>query len=144
MATRREPRDDAEELMSAVRILVRRLRARATDGELSMRSQAILRRLDTNGPTTSGELARAEAVSPQAMGTTIAPLEAQGLLSRSTDPADGRRIVLTLTDAGRQVLRDRRNSRTEAVATAMAALTDDERARLTEAAPLIARVAQNL
>jgi len=144
MVGRREPREDAEELMSAVRILVRRLRARAADGELPMRSQAILRRLDNEGPTTSGELARTEAVSPQAMGAAIAPLEAQGLLSRSTDPADGRRIVLTLTDAGRQTLRDRRSSRTEAVAAAMAEFSDDERTRLTEAAELITRLAQNL
>jgi DNA-binding MarR family transcriptional regulator len=144
MTVRREPRDDAEELMSAVRILVRRLRARAADGELPMRSQAILRILDNDGPTTSGELARAEAVSPQAMGATIASLETQGLLSRSTDPADGRRVVLTLTDSGRQALRDRRNSRTDAVAAAMTEFTDDERRRLTAAAGLIARLAQNL
>ena len=53
------------------------------------------------------------------MGATIAALETRGLVERTADPDDGRRVVLSVTDAGREVLRDRRNARTEQLARAL-------------------------
>jgi DNA-binding MarR family transcriptional regulator len=44
-------------------------------------------------------LARAEGVRPQSMGAVVCVLEAAGLVSGAPDPSDGRKTVLSLTDA---------------------------------------------
>ena len=75
----------------------------------------------------------------------LGALEARGLIERRGDPADGRRIVLSVTDAGLRVLRNRRSARTEQLARALSAgFTRAERRQLMAAAPLIERLAQNL
>jgi len=53
------------------------------------------------GPTTATALAKQEQISPQSMGETLAILEQRGLIARVPDPDDGRRVILSLTDAGR-------------------------------------------
>ncbi|MBO0848804.1 MAG: MarR family transcriptional regulator, partial [Pseudonocardia sp.] len=61
------------------------------------------------------------------------------------DPGDGRRIVLSVTDEGRRILRDRRSARTEQIAKALSAeFSADELAQLKDAAPLIERLAQRI
>jgi DNA-binding MarR family transcriptional regulator len=47
-------------------------------------------------------LALAEGVRPQSMGATVATLEAAGFVSGAPDPTDGRKVVLSLTDAARK------------------------------------------
>jgi DNA-binding MarR family transcriptional regulator len=77
------------------------------------------------------------------MGATLGALEARGLVDRQPDPQDGRRAVISLTDAGRQVLRNRRNESTERLARALAAgFTQAELQQLMAVAPLIERLAQ--
>ena len=116
-------RPDVHEVAAALRVsiglLVRRLRQVPAAGELTMPETSALARLDRGGPATSGALAKQEQISPQSMGATLAALEARGLVERGPDPDDGRRVVLTITDAGRQVLRDKRNARTEQLARAL-------------------------
>lgn len=51
----------------------------------------------------AGELAREFDVADPTVSDAIAALRRKGLVSRSADPADRRRQVLLLTDAGRQV-----------------------------------------
>ncbi len=65
------------------------------------------------------------------MGVTVASLLDQGLIERSRDPEDGRRIVLSITEAGQRTVRDRRGARTEAVAAALRdGFSDDELGQL--------------
>jgi DNA-binding MarR family transcriptional regulator len=45
------------------------------------------------------------------MGATLGGLESHGLIARHADPDDGRRILLSLTEAGRRALRNRRSHR---------------------------------
>ena len=79
------------------------------------------------------------------MGATIAALEARGLVGRQPDPADGRRILLSVTGAGLQALRDKRNARTEQLARALSTgFTAGELELLHAAAPLIERLAQSI
>ena len=132
-------------LQVAVGLLRRQLRQTQGDGELSAPETAALARLDRGGPATASALARLEQISPQSMGATLGALEARGLIERRGDPADGRRIVLSVTDAGLRVLRNRRSARTEQLARALSAgFTRAERRQLMAAAPLIERLAQSL
>jgi DNA-binding MarR family transcriptional regulator len=132
-------------LRVSVGLLLRRLRQLPLEGELTLPETAALARLDRGGPSTPGALAKAEQISPQSMGATLAPLESRGLVERRPDPADGRRILLSITGAGLEVLRTRRNARTEALARALSdGFAASELATLQAAAPLIERLAQSI
>src|ERR1700755_2511123 len=98
----------ASELRVVLGQLMRRLRA---EHRFPLQHGAVLGRLDRQGPLSTVELASAERVRPQSMGQTLAELEAQGLVSRRPDEADGRRTLLELTDAGRQTLAEDRQRR---------------------------------
>jgi len=140
---------DVSELAAALRasvgLLLRRMRQVQPDGELSLPESSALTRLDRGGPATASALARLEQISPQSMGATLSSLEGRGLVQRAADPKDGRRIVLSLTGAGQQALRDRRSARTAQLARALSAtFTQAELSQLMAAAPLLERLAQNI
>lgn len=139
-----DPEQVAAALALSVGLLRRRLRSAPVDGELTLPESAALSRLDRGGPTTAAALARTEQITPQSMGVTLAALEARGLIERAPDPEDGRRVILTLTETGRAVLRDRRSARTRQLAQALAAFTPEELEQLLVAAPLIERLAERL
>jgi DNA-binding MarR family transcriptional regulator len=135
----------AAALYVSIGLLRRRLRQLQVEGELTLPETAALSRLDRGGPTTSAALARLEQITPQSMGATLASLEARGLLARAADPEDGRRVILSVTEAGREVLRSRRNARAEQLAQALSAeFTRSELEQLLVATPLIERLAGRL
>jgi DNA-binding MarR family transcriptional regulator len=126
-------------------MIVRKLKQNQFGDELSVAETSALSRLDRGGPATSSDLARLDKVSPQSMGATIATLERRGLVARSRDPEDGRRIVLSVTEQGRQVVRDHRGARTEQITRALeAGFTEAELGQLRAAAPLLERLAEKL
>jgi DNA-binding MarR family transcriptional regulator len=140
---------DAGQLAAALRVsiglLLRRLRQVRVEGELSLPESSALVRLDRSGPATPSELAKREQISPQSMGATLAALQARGLIERRPDPQDGRRAVLSVTGAGHDVLRDKRNARTEQLAQALSTgFTQAELRQLIAAAPLLERLAQSI
>jgi DNA-binding MarR family transcriptional regulator len=140
-----DPEQVAGALLVSVGLLRRRLRQVPIEGELTLPQSAALARLDRAGPTTASALAKIEQISPQSMGATLAGLEALGLVGRQPDPADGRRVVLSVTGAGLEVLRHRRDARTAHLAQALSSgFTAEERAKLMAAAPLLERLAQSL
>jgi len=141
-----ETRDVAAALRLSVGLLVRRLRQTPpAEGELSTPESAALSRLERGGPTTSAELARAEQISAQSMGATLSGLERRGLVARRADPHDGRRVVLSVTAAGRRVLHDRRSARTRQIAAVLAEhFSAQELKTLKAAAPLLERLAQSV
>jgi hypothetical protein len=60
-------------------------------------------------------------------------------------PPHGRRAVVSISEAGLQILRDRRNERTEHLARALASgFCPTELSRLEAAAPLLERLAQSI
>jgi len=137
--------DIAAALRVSVGMLLRRLRQVRPDDELSLPESSALARLDRIGPATPGALAKVEQISPQSMGATLAALEARGLIERHPDPADGRRVVLSVTEAGLQLLRNKRGARTEQLAQALSAgFTPAELRQLAAAAPLLERLAQSI
>src|SRR5580692_6057862 len=124
-------------LRVAVGLVVRKLRQAPSPGELSLAESSALSRLERGGPATSSDLARVDRISPQSMGVTVAALLDGGLIERNRDPEDGRRIVLSVTEAGRRTLRDKRGARTEHIAAALRDwFTGDELRQLESASAL--------
>jgi DNA-binding MarR family transcriptional regulator len=143
------PEPDVTEVAAALRVsiglLLRRLRQVQPAGELSLPEMSALARLDRSGPATSSALAKLEQISPQSMGVTFAALEASGLVARHPDPEDGRRAVLSVTEAGQQILRDKRSARVAQLAEALSSgFTPAELSQLMTAAPLLERLAQTI
>jgi DNA-binding MarR family transcriptional regulator len=62
---------------------------------------AVFRRL-LRGPTTVGRLDGALGASRQAARKVVEGLEQRGLATTGRDPADGRRLIVSLTPAGRR------------------------------------------
>jgi DNA-binding MarR family transcriptional regulator len=132
-------------LRVAVGLLVRKLRQPLNEGELTIAESSALARLERGGPATSSDLARLERISPQSMGVTVAALLERGLIERSRDPEDGRRIVLSITEAGRRTVHDKRGARTEQIATALRqGFSEEELSQLVAAAALLERLAEKL
>jgi DNA-binding MarR family transcriptional regulator len=140
-----DPEELAHELRVAIGLLRRRLRRADVDGDLRMPEAAALARLDRGGPTTAAALAKAEQISPQSMGATLARLQNRGLVSRAGDPGDGRRVVLTITPAGLEAMRGRRSARDAAMALALQEqFSGPELRTLASAAELLQRLGESL
>ena len=79
------------------------------------------------------------------MGATLGALEGRGLVARTPDPQDGRRALVSITDEGLALLRNRRGVRNDQMAQALSTgFTPKELRRLRNAAPLIERLAESL
>jgi len=140
-----DPGELAASLRLSIGLLLRRLRQIPTADELTLSESAALARLDRGGPATSAELARAEQISPQSMGATLGALETRGLIVRAPDPEDGRRMILSITEPGLELLRDRRSRRTEQLERALSTgFTATELEQLAVATPLLERLANSI
>ncbi|HEY2057979.1 MAG TPA: MarR family transcriptional regulator [Amycolatopsis sp.] len=124
--------------------LHRRLRQVDNAEILTPSQSAVLNRLDREGPATQGELAAAEHVRQQSMAATLAVLDELGYLSRTRDPADGRRSVVSLSGLGTKTVRGIHQHRNEWIANALVAeLNADELETVRQALPLLQRIAQH-
>ena len=112
----------------------------ASRSELSLTAAATLATLQRTGPARLTELATAEGVSQPSMTALIARLAGQGLVARAADPTDGRAVVLTLTDAGADLLARRRAQRAARLAGPLGDLDDDDVARIAAALPALTRL----
>jgi DNA-binding MarR family transcriptional regulator len=147
-----QTRSDAG-LASALRIsvsrLARRLRAeRAAHGlpvlsELSDTQMGALATLEHHGAMTPGELADHEKVQPPSMTRVIAVLEQHNLVTRAAHAKDKRQVMLTVTDAGRDLVRQSRRVREAWLAQRLRELTPEERAKLRAAAPILEKLSQS-
>ncbi len=137
------PEPAVAELSLAIGQLVRRLRMEANPGELSWSQIATLARLEKGGAMTTADLARAEFVKPQSMGTTLADLEQAGLVQRRPHPTDGRQVLFELTAEGVEARRQRNIAKREWLLAAMAGLDPAEQQTLMAAAALIKRLAES-
>src|SRR5580700_9951441 len=127
----------------AIGLLMRRVRAAAGSHELSLTEAAVMARLDKDGPATTADLARAEGMKPQSMGTTIAALEEMGMVERKPHPTDGRQVHIALTGKGAAVRKSAKDAKRTWLAQAISQLDEQERVALFKAAEIIRRLAEN-
>jgi len=133
-----------EDFAMALGLLVRRIRADTPPElqEFSWTQKAVLRRLEKHGPATAADLARAEGVKPQSMGTALGLLEKVGLVERKAHPTDGRQINIKLTGRGITLRRKTKEATLAWLSQAIAKLDRQEQATLFKAGELIKRIAE--
>jgi DNA-binding MarR family transcriptional regulator len=140
-----DPAEVASAVHRSVVFYTRRLRQRPVQDELPGPERTALVHLELGGPATPSALARAEQITPQAMGATVSSLVRRGLAERHPDPGDGRLTVVSLTEAGRQAVRSKHSARIRQLTSALSErFTSDELLVLLEAAPLLERLGDSL
>ncbi len=130
----------ASRLRLAVMRLARRLRQQTQDPVTPSQISALYV-LERNGPMTLGALAASERVQPPTMTRIVAALEEEGLVVREVDAADRRVSRVSATPAARRLLERSRSRKTAYLAARMRGLTDEERATIDRALPLLERLA---
>lgn len=124
----------------AVARLYRRLRANRADDQISDSHRSVLKLLVSDGPRTLRELSDHEHVKPPSMSQTVNWLEQSGLLARTNDPTDGRKVILVATPKGVALIEETRRRRHEWLNLRLEELSVDERRTLEAATKIIVRI----
>jgi DNA-binding MarR family transcriptional regulator len=112
-------------------VLEGRVEARLSEIGLSLAKLAALHRLSEAGESLPlGQLAERLSCVKSNVTQLVDRLEADGLVSRASDPNDRRSRLAVLTDAGREAYEKGRRIQMEAEDALFAALTPDESATL--------------
>jgi DNA-binding MarR family transcriptional regulator len=131
----------ARELRVAVGRLLRLFKEAAGNSDLTPSQASVLSRLGKEGDVSASDLAAAERVRPQAVVPTLAALAERGLIDRRPDPDDGRRQLISLSQAGRALFDDARRAGDEWLTRAMTEhYTEAERQTLLDAFALLERL----
>jgi DNA-binding MarR family transcriptional regulator len=131
--------ETAARLRLAIVRTARRLRQEADLG-LSPSLTAALGTVERHGPLTPSELAEAERVKRPTATRIAAALEAEDLIVRAPDPADGRGCLLSISPRGRDVLRRLRKRKTAYLSRRMRELDDGDVEALERAAEVLERL----
>lgn len=129
-------------LRDAITRLNRRVRQARPVGDLTVTQLSALASLELAGAMTPRELADVERVQPPTMTKIVAKLEERGLVQRTPHPTDGRQVILSATELGREIHDQFERLRDEWLAARLAELTPDERDVLTSAASILGRIAR--
>jgi DNA-binding MarR family transcriptional regulator len=128
----------AEDLRHAIGDLVRAVRVIDT---MPAGEAAILGYLDRDGPQTTAELAHRRNVTHQSAAKSVKDLLSTGLMRADPHPDDGRKHLLSITDAGRTRLRSERTQRSTSLDSAIhSTLTPAEQQQLRDCVPLLTRL----
>jgi DNA-binding MarR family transcriptional regulator len=127
----------------AIGLLVRRVRAASASEELSWTESLVMARLAKDGPATTADLARAEGIKPQSMGTTVAALEKLGIVERKPHPTDGRQVNIELTAKGAALRKSAKDAKLAWLAQLIAQLDEEQQKALFAAGEIIKRLAES-
>jgi DNA-binding MarR family transcriptional regulator len=131
--------DVAGHLRLVVARTARRLRQEAGAG-LSPSLGSALASIDRHGPLTPSELAAHERVQRPTATRLLARLEEDGLIDRASDPADRRSSLISVSAAGRTLLRRQRSRKNQYLARRLATRPADDVATLERAAAILERM----
>jgi DNA-binding MarR family transcriptional regulator len=126
--------DAWEALLTAHAVLIKQFAAGDIWDEVSMREYDVLYTLSKcPGPIRLSELNRHVLLSQPALSRLVDRLAERGLVQRCSDPADGRGVRLSLTDAGRALQHRIGRRHARGVARAMTAGLDPAELRQLQA-----------
>ena len=115
-------------------------RLRSAGGVLSHGLLSALATVSKQGPLRLAELSQLESVSAPSTTRLVAELEGKGLVTRATDPADGRAILISITPTGVETIAAARAARAAMVAELFESLEPREIAAITAALPALEKM----
>ena len=132
-------RDLASKIFETMPALKRTMRREHLDGNGDFQRIVILKHL-MHGPQTQSWLAEHLRMNPSAISKLIDRLVEKGLVSRAIDPEDRRRMVITLTDTGRDFQHQMRAQMMEQVNRSLRTLSPEERTTLSAALDIVEKL----
>jgi len=133
---------EALQLVIAMHRLLRSLRKAAHIEALHLTQFIVLDLLARHGSLRVGELAT-RIPCPQPTATiTVTGLHAAGLVTRETDPADGRAARVRITEDGRRTLHFTAQREAEALAALLSTVDEEVLRTLRAAIPLLSGLAE--
>jgi DNA-binding MarR family transcriptional regulator len=127
---------EASGLRVALVRIHRQLRARS-GSDITPSQSSALARIEDAGPVRLGTLAELEGTTAATMSRVVDSMELRGLIERVPDPLDGRASLVRLSPDGGAMLQDLRARNTEALRGALDQLSDEERALIRVAIPVL-------
>ena len=103
----------ASQLRLALLRVARRIRSQRVDTSATLSQLSALATVGKCGPLSAGEVAAIERVQPPSMTKILAALEAAGWAERAPHPDDRRQSIISITEAGRQLLAEETRARDE-------------------------------
>ncbi|BCI54060.1 MarR family transcriptional regulator [Mycolicibacterium litorale] len=100
----------------------------------------LLSTIEDRGEARISDLAALDHCSQPTMTTQVRRLEDAGLVTRTTDPADARAVLIRITDDGRRVLTQARIDRAAAINPRLEQLSSQDRETLAAAVDVIKRL----
>ena len=129
-------------LRLAIARTARRLRQEAGT-DLSPSLSAALNSVERHGPLTPSELADRERVTRPTATRVLARLEEAALIARIADVSDRRSSLVSVTPAGKALLRTSRTRKDAWLDRRLHTLSPAERATLAEAAAILERMLED-
>ena len=102
----------ATELRTVVSRLIKKLRSHSSVSEtLSLTERSVLKHLDDHKALPASELAALENITSQSMSQIVNHLSLLGYIIKKTSPADKRKVLISLSKAGQNLLYKTKNER---------------------------------
>lgn len=141
------PEENLAELSHEFRLangrLARRLRQEKAENELGSGQFSALGVLYIHGPLTLTELSDFERVTPPSMTRTVKCLVDAGLVIRTDSTLDGRKVVLSTTDAARAMMTETRKRRDAWLVQRVAQLSPKQHRVLADATEIMKELADS-
>ncbi|WP_422744787.1 MarR family winged helix-turn-helix transcriptional regulator [Mycobacterium sp. WMMD1722] len=130
----------ASDLSLAVIRLARQLRFRRAESPISLSQLSALSTLAKEGAMTPGALAERERVRPPSMTRVIASLVELGYVARSAHPDDGRQVLVSVSQAGADLIEAEKRASQEWLKRRLERLDPEQRRTLLTAADLMTAI----
>jgi DNA-binding MarR family transcriptional regulator len=123
--------------------LARRLRQEKSVNDVTDSQFSALGAVYMAGSLTLGQLSEHERVTPPSMNRTVNNLVDAGLVARAGSPEDGRKVLLSVTEAGRILVEETRRRRDAWLAHRVLTLPASEQQVLTAATAIMKKLADS-
>ncbi len=132
------------ELASSLRLSLlraaRRIRSQRVNTTATLSQLSALATVNKCGPLSAGEIAAVERVQPPSMTKILAALEASGWVARASHPDDRRQSIISITDAGRQLMAEETRARDEWLAERLVDFSAEDIQKLRDAVGVLDRL----
>jgi DNA-binding MarR family transcriptional regulator len=134
---------DAHDLRIAVARLARRIRTERAVADVGDSQMSVIGLLASHGSLTLTELSDLDRITPPSMTRTVSQLVDDGYVARTPSPEDGRKVLLELTERGRELAAETRRRRDAWFSHRLEELTAQERTQLRDAVPVLRKLADS-